>query len=93
MPNYDLDILLGINHKLSSQTNRDIFDIAYIEAQQFDYSKINSEYHLVKYNNCSKNTPLIQHKIGHGFMYDDCLRRYLNKPISFLKKWGTVPLG
>lgn len=88
MPDYDLDTLLGINHKLSPQTKRDIFGIAFVEKQSFDYQKINSEYYLAKYNNCSEKTPLIQFKIGHGFMYDEWLKRYLNKPISFLKKVG-----
>jgi len=88
MPYYDLNTLLSINHRLSTQTKRDIFGIAYIEKQTFEFEKINSEYYLVKYNNCSEKTPFIQYKIGHGFMYDEWLRRYLNKPISFLKKMG-----
>jgi len=88
MPDYDLDTLLGINHNLSPQTRRDIFGIPFVEKQFIEFDKINSEYYLAKYNNCSEKTPLIQYKIGHGFMYDDWLRRYLNKPISFLKKMG-----
>lgn len=90
MPIYDLNTLEGITHKLSPSSKRDILGIPFIEIQEFPFDKINSEYTLIKYNNCNAKTALAEFKIGHGFMSDPWLWSYSKKPISFLKKIGRL---
>lgn len=88
MPTYNLDTLLGITHELSQNSERDVYGIPYVEKQDFEFEKINSDYTLAKYNNCHASTPLANYKIGHGFMYDKPLWTIFKKPVSFLKKMG-----
>lgn len=92
MPNYNLDDYLAVTHKLSS-AQRDIYGIPFIEKQDFPFEKIATDYTLVKYNNCTEKTKLLEHKIAHGFAYDSELVRVSQSQLDSLVESENAKRG
>ena len=86
MPCYSNDEYVSLMRPIPRYWKRDLFGIPTIKKSDIDITKLNNGLWLTAINNTSLEDKNKRYKIVHSFKFDFELKRYYERPYSYLKR-------